>query len=147
MSIATAPAATVLPCRTDPEAFFPESGNTIVGRAQIEHAKALCRRCPIRVKCLQEWRALAPRQRDIGVVAGGEFFKVGSGEGTARFRADRADGADLAEDDRRPGTVGARTSPVREWCWAAGLPVPPSGPIARFYLDAYNAAHPEEVPL
>ena len=147
MSVATAPAPPALPCTVDPELWFPESGNGAKGRAQIERAKAECRRCPERVDCLARWRKLPPRRRDIGVIAGGVFFKVGSGEGSARLRADRADGIEVNDPDRRPGTVGARTSPVREWCWANSLPVPPSGPIARFYLDAYNAAHPEEPPL
>jgi WhiB family redox-sensing transcriptional regulator len=38
-------------CRfEDPEVFFPRSG---VGRAQqIARAKAVCARCPVRVRCL-----------------------------------------------------------------------------------------------
>lgn len=40
-------------CREeDPELFFP-IGNTGPALLQIEEAKAVCRRCPVREECLQ----------------------------------------------------------------------------------------------
>lgn len=40
-------------CRDeDPELFFP-IGNTGPALVQIEEAKAVCRRCPVREQCLQ----------------------------------------------------------------------------------------------
>jgi WhiB family redox-sensing transcriptional regulator len=64
----TAPA-----CETeDPELFFPvaDTGSRVQRRMaaqQIEEAKAVCRRCPIRVQCLDE--ALA-RGEEFGVWGG-----------------------------------------------------------------------------
>ncbi|MEV5140033.1 WhiB family transcriptional regulator [Streptomyces syringium] len=54
-------------CREeDPELFFPV-GNTGPSLLQIEEAKAVCRRCPVREQCLQ-W-ALESGQ-DAGVWGG-----------------------------------------------------------------------------
>lgn len=54
-------------CREeDPELFFP-IGNTGPALLQIEEAKAVCRRCPVREECLQ-W-ALETGQ-DAGVWGG-----------------------------------------------------------------------------
>ncbi|NBM18970.1 WhiB family transcriptional regulator [Streptomyces sp. GC420] len=54
-------------CRNeDPDLFFP-IGNTGPALLQIEEAKAVCRRCPVREQCL-EW-ALDAGQ-DIGVWGG-----------------------------------------------------------------------------
>ena len=54
-----------LPCRlTDPELFFAESP------ADVEEAKALCRDCPIRERCL----AGALERREPWGVWGGELF-------------------------------------------------------------------------
>ncbi|MEQ7007679.1 WhiB family transcriptional regulator [Actinopolymorpha sp. B17G11] len=41
--------------QTDPEAFFPEKGNS------VREAKALCRRCVVRAECLET--ALANNER------------------------------------------------------------------------------------
>jgi WhiB family redox-sensing transcriptional regulator len=54
-------------CRTvDPDLFFP-IGSTGPALAQIEEAKAVCRRCPVREECLH--RALDTGQT-IGVWGG-----------------------------------------------------------------------------
>jgi WhiB family redox-sensing transcriptional regulator len=43
----------VAACRdTDPELFFPV-GTTGAALVQIEHAKAVCRICPVQVECLE----------------------------------------------------------------------------------------------
>ncbi|MFE5842009.1 WhiB family transcriptional regulator [Streptomyces niveus] len=39
-------------CDEDPELFYP-IGNTGPALVQIEEAKAVCRRCPVREQCLQ----------------------------------------------------------------------------------------------
>jgi WhiB family transcriptional regulator, redox-sensing transcriptional regulator len=42
-------------CRTeDPELFYPVSSSGHVYAAQVERAKAVCRRCPVRAECLSE---------------------------------------------------------------------------------------------
>jgi WhiB family redox-sensing transcriptional regulator len=50
----------------DPELFFP-AGNTGPAASQIEAAKAVCSRCPVRIECL-EW-AMGTAQ-DSGVWGG-----------------------------------------------------------------------------
>lgn len=60
--------ATALPCRVfDPELWFAESP------ADVEHAKTLCRDCPVRSLCLDG--ALA--RREPWGVWGGELFLQG----------------------------------------------------------------------
>lgn len=57
-----------LPChRVDPDAFFAEAP------ADIEHAKSLCRGCPLLAQCLEG--ALA--RREPWGVWGGELFIAG----------------------------------------------------------------------
>jgi WhiB family transcriptional regulator, redox-sensing transcriptional regulator len=57
-----------LPCRlVDPDLFFAESP------ADVEEAKALCRECPIRERCL----AGALERREPWGVWGGELFVQG----------------------------------------------------------------------
>jgi WhiB family redox-sensing transcriptional regulator len=57
-----------LPCRTnDPELFFAESP------ADVEHAKALCATCPVRLACLSG----ALERREPWGVWGGEWFVQG----------------------------------------------------------------------
>ncbi|WP_433786955.1 WhiB family transcriptional regulator [Actinomycetospora sp. CA-101289] len=42
-------------CRSvDPELFFPEPSNEPVIKVQIAAAKAVCRRCPVRERCLAD---------------------------------------------------------------------------------------------
>jgi hypothetical protein len=53
--------------QTDPEAFFPESGES------TRYAKSICAKCPVRTDCLLEalangytdgvWGGLSPRER------------------------------------------------------------------------------------
>ena len=51
-------------CRTeDPELFYPVSSSGHVYAAQVERAKAVCRRCPVRAECLSE--ALASPQDGV----------------------------------------------------------------------------------
>jgi WhiB family redox-sensing transcriptional regulator len=51
-------------CRTeDPELFHPVSSSGHVYAAQVERAKAVCRRCPVRAECLSE--ALASPQDGV----------------------------------------------------------------------------------
>lgn len=59
--------AQALCAQTDPEAFFPEKGGS------TREAKAVCRHCPVRLRCLEValangytdgiWGGLAPRER------------------------------------------------------------------------------------
>ncbi len=57
-----------LPCRSqDPELFFAESP------ADVEHAKSLCRSCPVRLACL----AGALERHEPWGVWGGEWFVQG----------------------------------------------------------------------
>jgi len=59
----------LLPCRTgDPELWFAELPS------DVEHAKALCRACPVRALCLA---AAKDRQEPWGVW-GGELFLKGT---------------------------------------------------------------------
>jgi len=51
-------------CRSeDPELFYPVSSSGHVYAAQVERAKAVCRRCPVRAECLSE--ALASPQDGV----------------------------------------------------------------------------------
>jgi WhiB family redox-sensing transcriptional regulator len=60
---------TELPCRThDPELFFAESP------ADVEYAKSLCRRCPVRRECLNG----ALERREPWGVWGGELLVQGA---------------------------------------------------------------------
>ena len=57
-----------LPCRqVDPDLFFAELP------ADVERAKALCRTCPIRLRCLD----VALERREPWGVWGGELFERG----------------------------------------------------------------------
>lgn len=43
-----------LPCREDPELFWPESWTrTAEDRARVNEARDLCRECPVRSACLE----------------------------------------------------------------------------------------------
>ena len=58
-----------LPCRVnDPELFFAESPE------DVEHAKALCATCPVRLACLSG----ALERREPWGVWGGEWFVQGT---------------------------------------------------------------------
>ncbi|MGH3355889.1 MAG: WhiB family transcriptional regulator [Nocardioidaceae bacterium] len=75
----------VLACRVDPDLFFAESP------AQVERAKTLCVRCPLRVECLEG----ALERREPWGVWGGELFVQGEVVAAKRprgrpRRADRA---------------------------------------------------------
>lgn len=56
-----------LPCRDEPDLFFSESPS------EVEHAKSLCGRCPIRSRCLTG----ALERREPWGVWGGELFDQG----------------------------------------------------------------------
>ena len=43
---------TEVPCRTEPEAFFPNYTPNEINDALIEEAKAMCRTCPLMDLCL-----------------------------------------------------------------------------------------------
>jgi len=67
-SLGRAEELAMLPChRVDPEVFFAESP------ADVEHAKALCRDCPVRAACL----AGALERNEPWGVWGGELFIAG----------------------------------------------------------------------
>ena len=69
--------AELVPCRShDPELWFAEH------TAQVEHAKALCRTCPVREGCLA---GAIERQEPWGVW-GGEVFVGGQVVPTKRGR-------------------------------------------------------------
>jgi WhiB family redox-sensing transcriptional regulator len=57
-----------LPCRAEPELFFAESP------ADLDRARELCGRCPVRVACL----ARALQQREPWGVWGGEILHRGA---------------------------------------------------------------------
>nr|WP_035812210.1 WhiB family transcriptional regulator [Jiangella gansuensis] len=57
-----------IPCRKDPELWFAESP------ADVEHAKELCRECPVRAQCL----AGAMDRGEPWGVWGGELFVSGT---------------------------------------------------------------------
>jgi WhiB family redox-sensing transcriptional regulator len=46
--------ATPLPCRIDPDLFFPDSYTSGPGAAQVEEAKAVCRGCHALRACHEE---------------------------------------------------------------------------------------------
>lgn len=65
-------------CRaTDPDLFYPTSAMTAAGREQIQLAKAYCAVCPVQPECLAKVLAGPAKWRDVGMVAGGRFFKAG----------------------------------------------------------------------
>lgn len=84
-----------VPCGTDPELFFAESA------MDVERAKLLCSRCPVRASCL----AGALERREPWGVWGGEVFEDGvivarkraRGRPRKSERAVRADGVDKTD--------------------------------------------------
>ena len=69
--------AGLIPCRSgDPELWFAEQN------AQVEHAKSLCRACPLRAACL----AGALEREEPWGVWGGEVFVAGQVVATKRGR-------------------------------------------------------------
>ncbi len=56
-----------LPCRNEPELFFADKPE------DVWRAKALCRRCPVRLSCLEG----ALQRREPWGVWGGELFQQG----------------------------------------------------------------------
>lgn len=64
-------------CRaTDPDLFYPTSGVSDEGREQIRLDGAFCAACPVQPECLANVLTWESRLRNVGMVAGGEFFKA-----------------------------------------------------------------------
>jgi len=93
-----------LPCRTfDPDLWFSESP------AELELAKSLCRKCPLRVECLA---GAVERQEPWGVW-GGEIFERGVVVPRKRPRG-RPRKEDLARDAELYVEVAARAAEAVE---------------------------------
>jgi hypothetical protein len=75
-----------LPCRATPDAFFITSRGP-AAQAQAEVAIRLCRGCPARVPCLADVLTWPVGRRQVGMVAGGRYWRVGNTEASLRARA------------------------------------------------------------
>ncbi len=67
VTLPVVPRARQLPCMDDPDLFFAESPE------DVETAKAMCRGCPVRLRCLSGAR----ERREPWGVWGGELFLSG----------------------------------------------------------------------
>lgn len=63
----------------DPEIWFPVSSG--LGQvAAVNRAKAICRRCPVRVPCLDEALSMPSGRRNVNQVRGGRYFATPASE-------------------------------------------------------------------
>ena len=104
-------------CRgVDPELFFPEPSDEPLVRTQVAAAKAVCRRCPVRQRCLAEALERIPYGIAGGLTAG-ERRRARAAQGLGagrrpRWRVLLEAGSSLAEVARECG-VSVRT--VERW--------------------------------
>jgi WhiB family transcriptional regulator, redox-sensing transcriptional regulator len=75
----------------DPDLFFPISGSG-PARVQVERAKAVCARCPVRGDCLRYALAAGPLQGVWGGLTEEERRLQRQREAKARMRASRRSG-------------------------------------------------------
>jgi hypothetical protein len=82
-ALAPAP-ATTLPCRDDPELFFPRKGKG--SGYQYDRARAMCRTCPIQPACLADAMTWPPMLRKDAIVGGVAFDGKGEVPSQCRMR-------------------------------------------------------------